>query len=1075
MIIRISKTASFKFWPCLVAAVVPLLLFGCQTERSVMTVEEAVKTSTSFAGDQLGKAPPRKIDDVTAILDQVGHRDVKRLESEKKIADRAPPADMADADLAKFYIRRARAAHTVGRSRQEITDYRKAIHHGEKDSSKIRLSRPYSRLSWAEGRGGNLNASRNAAEAGYRHAINEGNTGNLIYRTLDVADAYRLLGLVTEAEKYIELTASRIRNSDIYEWSDIHREELLAYFVGTKANILLTKGQYEESEVLYKKGIKDWSRYKDVVSKTAQDDIYMRTYTWLLRNYALALSRQGRLIEAENVAREALIGGMRSSGRNSDHNALNVKFLAQVLLEQGRAADARRLIDENLKIYKVINARPDSYHVADARHQRGDTFAIEGDYANALREYQAAARILGSESEFDRQIVSKINHGLALLKTDQPDKTSALLRQSLAGAVRKLGEKHYETAEIGALLTASYADQGKMAEAGKLYSRYIPILTTKAAWQFHAGNPGNVYQSRYRQIIEAYLKFLSADGGQDSFGTAGIDVPARAFEYVQGLRGQQTRRTLAKAIARGAVKDVKLTQLVRQQQNSGIFVAAMYAELSALQQQPQEQKTTAAIVEVKQNLERLEAAHDKLSQVIESSYPNFASLVRPQPVSIDQLRKVLTADEAVLTLHVASDWTYIWAFGKAGAVKFHVAKLGRAALAAKVGLLRVALEPKPKVLGDIPAFDVNSAHELYQALLAPVADGWQSAKNLIILADGPLAYLPFSLLVTKPVHLGPEQAPLFSNYRAVPWLTRSHAVSVLPSASSLRLLRELPTLPTTRPFVGFGDPLFNAEQAKSATQSKPAVPAARVRLRGAGKKQGKNLTMVMRAAPATEELTSADIGILPRLPETADELRQIALSLRADPARDVFAGMQASEARLKSMDISDVKVLAFATHGLVPGDLNGLAQPALALTPTSVSGESGVREDGLLKMDEILGLRLNADWVVLSACNTGADKSAGAEAVSGLGRAFFYAGARALLVTNWPVETNSTKLLTTTLFKLQARDTALTRGDALRQARLRLLDGPGFVDQESGREVFAYSHPIFWAAFSLIGDGGRSN
>ncbi len=168
------------------------------------------------------------------------------------------------------------------------------------------------------------------------------------------------------------------------------------------------------------------------------------------------------------------------------------------------------------------------------------------------------------------------------------------------------------------------------------------------------------------------------------------------------------------------------------------------------------------------------------------------------------------------------------------------------------------------------------------------------------------------------------------------------------------------------------------------------------------------------------------------------------------------------------MTLSSYKVVAFATHGLVPGDLDGLAQPALALTPPQVG--SG-REDGLLTMGEILALRLDADWVVLSACNTAAGAGAGAEAVSGLGRAFFYAGTRALLVSNWPVETTSARTLTTDLFRRQAADTTLSRAEALRRTMNALIDGPGFVDAK-GRTVFSYAHPIFWAPFSLIGDGG---
>jgi CHAT domain-containing protein len=124
-------------------------------------------------------------------------------------------------------------------------------------------------------------------------------------------------------------------------------------------------------------------------------------------------------------------------------------------------------------------------------------------------------------------------------------------------------------------------------------------------------------------------------------------------------------------------------------------------------------------------------------------------------------------------------------------------------------------------------------------------------------------------------------------------------------------------------------------------------------------------------------------------------------------------------------------------------------------------------------MEEIMALRLNADWVVLSACNTAAGQGAGSEAVSGLGRAFFYAGTRALLVSSWPVETTSAKALTTDLFARQGRDATLTRARALQQTMNGLIDGPGLVNPSTGATVFSYAHPIFWAPFILFGDGGR--
>ena len=119
-----------------------------------------------------------------------------------------------------------------------------------------------------------------------------------------------------------------------------------------------------------------------------------------------------------------------------------------------------------------------------------------------------------------------------------------------------------------------------------------------------------------------------------------------------------------------------------------------------------------------------------------------------------------------------------------------------------------------------------------------------------------------------------------------------------------------------------------------------------------------------------------------------------------------------------------------------------------------------------------LTLKLDADWVVLSACNTAAADGAGAEAVSGLGRAFFYAGARSLLVTHWPEETISAKGLTTEIFRQQAKDPSLSRAEALRRSMIELMDGPGYVDPSTGQTVFSYAHPIFWAPFSLVGDPG---
>ncbi len=348
----------------------------------------------------------------------------------------------------------------------------------------------------------------------------------------------------------------------------------------------------------------------------------------------------------------------------------------------------------------------------------------------------------------------------------------------------------------------------------------------------------------------------------------------------------------------------------------------------------------------------------------------------------------------------------------------------------------------------MPAFDTTLANQLYDALLKPVEPGWKGAQTLFVVADGALAQLPLGVLVTQPTPRPADAAgqPMFAGYKTVPWLAREVAITQLPAASSLATLRALPAASASRKaFIGFGDPVFGSRQV---------ADTGGLTLRG--------VRLAMRSIPKVERADTAELAMLPRLPDTADEVRSIARALNADPERDVFVGSAATERTVKAM-LGDRRVVVFATHGLVPGDLDGLTQPALALTSPQAGGDG----DGLLTMDEVLGLKLDADWVVLSACNSAAGDGAGAEAISGLGRAFFYAGARALLVSNWPVETTSARALTTDVFKRQAQNPGLGRAEALRQAELALIDGPGAPQ-------FSYAHPIFWAPFSLVGDGGSA-
>jgi CHAT domain-containing protein len=194
---------------------------------------------------------------------------------------------------------------------------------------------------------------------------------------------------------------------------------------------------------------------------------------------------------------------------------------------------------------------------------------------------------------------------------------------------------------------------------------------------------------------------------------------------------------------------------------------------------------------------------------------------------------------------------------------------------------------------------------------------------------------------------------------------------------------------------------------------------------------------------------------LSELPETRDEILAIAKALGADPAKDVLFGAQATRMAALSTNLSDRRVIASATHGLMPGDLPGLSRPALAMA----GGAPG--ESPLLTLDDVLTMKLKADWIVLSACNTASGDGRAQEAFSGLARAFFFAGARSVLATHWAVESISAQQLVTRIFAYQTENRGASRAESLRHAQLELIAGQAGAN---------YVHPFFWAPYALYGD-----
>jgi len=439
--------------------------------------------------------------------------------------------------------------------------------------------------------------------------------------------------------------------------------------------------------------------------------------------------------------------------------------------------------------------------------------------------------------------------------------------------------------------------------------------------------------------------------------------------------------------------------------------------------------------------ERIKAVADRLAKAA----PRYWDYRSPEPLALTELHGssgLLHPDEALMLFMIPagadhglvfvasgeeSAWARIGMSGDeiAGAVRCLRRQIDPTAFQG-IGLTHGALSSEstcPK------GFDRWAAYHLYQALLGDprVARVAASRRTWLIVPSGPLVSLPPAVLVTAP-----------PTPRGTAWLIKAHALAVLPDATALRTLRRrlASTSPDRAvPLLSFANPYFGPGPS--------AAPPADSQARSALFKDGR---------PTAEALKYG----LPQLPGTLAEARAVAAGLGASPD-SLVTGKQASKAELMARNadgrLGRARVVEFATHGLFPGEIWGLAEPALALA----AGPSPT--DTLLTSSEAAGLHLHADWVLLSACDTASPGALGSQGISGLSRAFLFAGARSLLVSQWHVNDEVTGLMIPRVV------TALgvSHAEALRQATLSILNDPKIKD---GGE------PRLWGPFVLVGDPG---
>jgi CHAT domain-containing protein len=435
---------------------------------------------------------------------------------------------------------------------------------------------------------------------------------------------------------------------------------------------------------------------------------------------------------------------------------------------------------------------------------------------------------------------------------------------------------------------------------------------------------------------------------------------------------------------------------------------------------------------------RLEDIEDKIANAddqLRDSVPGLSIQNGDKPIELNVIQRYIRPNEALLLHIVVSGIGLVTTCIDSNSWALNFTTLDQPEIKQLIideKLLSASVhgthEPSSTLDANFPA---ESSYRLYKLFFGGVEACLTNKTHILLATDADFFALPWNALLTE----APPQDHEF-HLREAPWLPKSYALSLLPSVQSIYQLRAtLPQSQAQQAFLGVGDPEFG---------------------------NSKHLTSLALASLYSSRgvANKAAIRDLPKLPDSGDELRVVANALGAS-TDNLLLGSGATERALRQRPLNDYRVISFATHAIVAGEIEGVTEPALVLTPGQE--DSNTQNDGLLTASEIANLTLDANLVILSACNTAAsDGHVSGRGLSGLANAFFFAGARAVAVTQWAVFSSVAQKLGAGLVSRSVNSAAVGVSEGLREAMMDYI--------ESAKEDYL-ANPRFWGAFIIAGDG----